>query len=330
MNEINNACPRTAMGRLILILLLCAVVLAPIQGLSAGKLQEPVVKVNDAVLTEADLEEALNAIMPAGVFHGGFSSKKRAKHRPKALEKMIEMELFYQEAKNRGLKIEKGVLEKERKKTVERTGGEKKFKAALKRAGLTDKQYMEKLGKMHLVRRITTIEIKEKAEVSDEEVEEHYNENREKFKMPETRKITHILVAVKPEASKEDKKIKMERAREVIDKINAGEEMSALAWNYSDGPYRVKGGDLGFVHQGRLEKELEKEAFALEVGRLSGVIETRYGYHIVRVEDVMPPAQLSLEEAAEGIEKKLTGENEKRLHEQFIGLLRAMAIIEVY
>ncbi|MEE9119356.1 MAG: SurA N-terminal domain-containing protein [Calditrichia bacterium] len=71
-----------------------------------GKLQKPVAKVNGTVLTEADLEEALNEIMPAGVFHGGFSSEKRMSHRPEAIEKMIDKELFYQEAVKKGIESE--------------------------------------------------------------------------------------------------------------------------------------------------------------------------------------------------------------------------------
>jgi len=71
-----------------------------------GKPQKPVAKVNGTVLTEADLEEALNEIMPAGVFHGGFSSEKRMFHMPEAIEKMIDKELFYQEAVKKGIEID--------------------------------------------------------------------------------------------------------------------------------------------------------------------------------------------------------------------------------
>ena len=71
------------------------------------------------MLTEADLEAALNEIMPAGVFHGGFSSEKRATYRPQAFEKMIEKELFYQEAVKKGLKVEEELTEKKEKELQE-------------------------------------------------------------------------------------------------------------------------------------------------------------------------------------------------------------------
>ena len=89
----------------------------------AGAYKKPVAKINDTVLTEADLDAALNEIMPAGVFHGGFSSEKRASHRPQALEKMIEKELFFQEAIRTELKIDKELIDNEIDKISKKLGG---------------------------------------------------------------------------------------------------------------------------------------------------------------------------------------------------------------
>ncbi len=299
----------------------------------AGAVSKPVAKVNGTVLTEADLEEALNEIMPAGVFHGGFSSKKREQYRPQAFEKMIEKELFYQEAVKKGLKADEEVIKTERDRTIKRLGGKKKFKAALKKADLTDKQYQERLKKKHLVKHLITVELEDKAQASDEEVKAYYVKNKKKFMRPEARRLTHILISVKPEATAEEWKAKKARAQEVIDKINAGQDMSAVASDYSDGPYRVKGGDLGLVHRGRLYPPLEKEVFQLEPGRLSGIIETIYGYHVARVEEVKPQEQMReqmrLEDVYPSVQKELTEKNEKQLREALTTRLRGNAQIEV-
>jgi peptidyl-prolyl cis-trans isomerase C len=295
----------------------------------ASAVSKPVAKVNGTVLTEADLEEALNEIMPAGVFHGGFSSKKRLQYRPQAFEKMIEKELFYQEAVKQGIEVDEQVIKAERDKAIKRLGGEKKFKAALKNTGLTDEQYQQKLKKKHLVKRLITLEVKDKAQATDEEVKVYYEKNKEKFMRPEARRLKHILISVKPEATTDEWKSKKARAQEVIDKIKAGEDMSVVAWDYSDGPYRVKGGDMGLVHQGRLYPPLEKEVFQLEPGRLSGIIETIYGYHIVRVEEVRVTEQLSLEDVYPKVQKELTEKKEKQLQEALTARLRKNAHIEV-
>jgi len=313
-----------------MIFLLLSLAASLLWSIPAGAFPKPVAKVNDTVLTEADLEQALNEIMPAGVFHGGFSSKKREEYRPQAFEKMIEKELFYQEAVKIGLKIDEEIIKAEREKTIQRLGGEKKFKVALKNGGLTDEQYQQKLRKKQLVKRFITIEISDKARPTDEEIKDYYRRNQQKFMRPEARKLTHILISVEPEASAEDRKLKKAQAQEVIDRINAGEDMSAVAWNYSTGPYRVKGGDMGLVHRGRLYPDLEKEVFQLQPGKLSGIIETIYGYHVVRVEEVKEAEQLDLKDVYDKIIMELTKRNEKQIREERVASLRAQARIEKY
>ena len=313
-----------------MIFLLLFVTLSLVWCISAAALPKPVAKINDTVLTESDLQQALNEIMPASVFHKGFSSEKRAKYRPQAFEKMIEKELLYQEAVKRGMKIDDKIIKAERDKTIKRLGGKKKFKAALKKAGLTDKQYQEKLKKKHLAKHLITVEVKDKAKASDEEVKAYYEKNKNKFMRPEARQLTHILISVKPNANAEERKLKRARAQEVIDKIKAGEDMSTVAWDYSDDPYRVKSGDYGLVHKGRLYPDLEKEVFQIELGRLSEIIETIHGYHVFRVEEVKVPEQLSLEDVHEKIQKELTEKKEKQLREALSTRLRGEAQIEKY
>lgn len=292
--------------------------------------QKIIARVNDIPLTDADLEAALNEIMPAGRFHKGFSSEKRMSKRPQAFEKMIENELFFQEAVNRKLKVEEKRIKHDREKVIKRVGSEEKYINTLKKAGLSDKEFQARLEKKYLIERMVTIEIKDKAGASEKEVKAHYEENKEKYMRPEARRLTHILLSVKPSATAEERKLKKEKAREVLEKIKSGEDMSLLAWDYSNGPYRVKGGDLGLVHRGRLEPEIEKEAFQLDSGQLSNIIETRYGYHIVRVEDVKAPEQLSLEMVSSKIKKELTEKNEARLRKALIEKLKAQARIEVF
>ena len=147
---------------------------------------------------------------------------------------------------------------------------------------------------------------------------------------PEARKLTHILISVKPSANAEERKLRRVRAQEVIDKIKAGEDMSTVAWDYSDDPYRVKSGDYGLVHKGRLQPDLEKEVFQIEPGRLSEIVETIHGYHIFRVEEVKAPEQLSLDDVHKKLQKELSEKKEKQLREALTTKLKGEARIEKY
>ncbi|MEJ2247715.1 MAG: peptidylprolyl isomerase [Acidobacteriota bacterium] len=282
-------------------MLLLPLALSLLWDMPSGAFSKPVAKVNDTVLIEADLEQALNEIMPAGVFHGGFSSKKREKYRPQAFEKMIEKELFYQAAVIMGLKIDEEIIKAEREKTIkrQRTGREiagATFGLPVKADSLFSLNFQS---------------------LESEELEE-------------ARRLTHILISVQPDASAEERKLKKAQAQEVIDRINAGEDMAVVAGNHSTGPYRVKGGDMGLVHRGRLHPDLEKEVFQLQPGRLSGIIETIYGYHVVRVEEVKEAEQLDLSDVYDKIKNELTERNEKHIREELAASLRAKARIEKY
>ncbi len=295
-----------------------------------GNAQKPVAKVNNTVLTGYDLEEAFNEIMPAGSFHGGFSAKKRMARKPEAIEKMIEVELLYQEALKIGLIADNELIKKALEKTITRLGNKKQFKLALKKAGLSEKQYREKHAKKDLVEKIIKTEVEDKANVTDETVATYYNKNKQRLVRPKAQKVRHILVSVKPSANTEERKLRKERALEVLDKIEAGEDMAKLAWEYSDDTYRVKGGDLGYVHQGRLEPELESELNKLKVGQLSGIVKTRSGYHILKLEGTTEPKQLSLEEASPNIKKMLMENMRTKLREALMKRLKNEAKIEIY
>ncbi|MCK5516595.1 MAG: peptidylprolyl isomerase [Desulfobulbaceae bacterium] len=292
--------------------------------------QNPVAKVNNTILREADLEEALNEIMPAGVFHGGFSSEKRLQYKPQAIEKMIENELFYQEAVDKGLQVDRALIKARRDSTIKRFGGMKRFKAALYRAGISDEEYQAKLEKKQLVEKLITVEVVSRAETTDVEVGEYYQQNKEKFMRPEARKIRQIQISVEPNATPEEREQKRKRAREVISRIEAGEDMAAVAWEYSDDKYRVKGGDLGLVHRGRLELDLEQQVFKLKIDQLSGIIETIYGFHVVRVEEIRNPEQLSLEDISIRVKKELAQKKEEQYRIGLIRKLKSRAMIEVY
>ncbi|MBA4366934.1 MAG: hypothetical protein C0403_04770 [Desulfobacterium sp.] len=289
--------------------------------------QKPLASVNDVELNESDLEDALNEIMPAAIFHGGFSSVKRAKYRPQAFEKMIDKELLHQEARKLGLKADEAFIQSNRDKAVQRLGGEEQYAEALKKADLSEKQYYRILEKKNLIQHITKAEITDKAKVSDQEIKAHYEKNKSKFFRPKAVHLRQILISVEPTASPEKVAEKRRKAQEVYGKIKAGEDMAKLAWDYSNDSYRVKGGDYGLVHQGRLDPELESRIMQLEIGQLSEIFSTRFGFHIARVEAVVPPTQLLLNDVREKIKKELTTGNEERLRETLLQRLRSEARI---
>jgi len=98
-------------------------------------------------------------------------------------------------------------------------------------------------------------------------------------------RASHILISYKGASRSTATRSKEEArklAEQILERIRAGESFEKLARTYSDCPSAEKGGDLGFFKRGRMVKAFEDAAFALKPGELSGIVETQFGYHIIK------------------------------------------------
>lgn len=290
----------------------------------------PIIKVNGTVLNQFHLNDIMNELIPSASFHGTVSPETLARYRPKAIDMLIEQELFYQEARRIGIKVDSRKIDEEMGKLTERLRGKKNLKAALKNEGITEREYEENLYRKFAVALFEEQEIKAKSVVTNDEVKLTYERNRDGYKRPESRKLSHILISVEPMATEKEVAERKKRAQEALDKIRNGEDFGKIAWDYSDDAFRVKGGDLGMVHRGRLDEDLEKVAFSLKKGELSGLIPTIYGFHIVHVDGVFEPVRLGLDEVSRTIRAKLEEDKRKNLRESILKRLKENAVIEVF
>ncbi len=124
---------------------------------------------------------------------------------------------------------------------------------------------------------------------SEADLKRYYEEQRQAFAVPEKRRIRHILIAVPENADEKTRQQALAKAREIRQRLLAGEDFAKLAREYSDDPgSKAKGGDLGFVRRGVLEKHFEKVAFSLPEDEISEPVETPFGYHIIQVTEIRP------------------------------------------
>ena len=153
-------------------------------------------------------------------------------------------------------------------------------------------------------------EFEDKIKISDAEVASYYKAHREKdYFEPEKVKARHIIVKIDSDASEEDKAEAKVHAEEILKEAKKPDaDFAALAENYTKEPFEVEHQDLGSFERGRMVKPFEDAAFALFPGEVSDVVETRYGYHIVKVEDKNPSHTKTLEEVKDEIVKKLKEE----------------------
>ncbi len=105
------------------------------------------------------------------------------------------------------------------------------------------------------------------------------------FSKPEQVRASHILVKVAPQATREEKDAAREKIKEILEQAKAGKDFAALAKAYSECPSGEKGGDLGYFGRNEMVQPFEDVAFTLPVGVVSDVVETRFGYHLIKVTD---------------------------------------------
>ena len=147
--------------------------------------------------------------------------------------------------------------------------------------------------------------------VEAKKVEEYYGKNKEEYRVPEQVRARHILVKLEKEAGAETEKKARGKAEEVLKALEKGGDFAELAKKYSQGPTAEKGGDLGFFPYQGMDPEFAKAAFALKKGETSGLVRSRFGYHIIKLEERKDSSIRPLEEAAGMIRRNLSGEEEK-------------------
>ncbi len=289
-----------------------------------------VAKVNGMVVTQSELDETVATLLPQASYHRNVTPEKIKELEKKALENLIQEELFYRAGLKKGYKVAKDDLDRRFAEIVKKYPSKKAFREALKKYGLTEKDVRKKLDHIMLAELFLKEEVYKKAELKDTELLAYYQKNREKFQKPEAMRLSHILIRVPPEAPREEKEKLKKKAEALLVRLKKGEDFQRLAWDNSDDPSRVKGGDLGVVHRGRLEPDVEKPAFALKTGELSGVVTSLYGHHILKAGEKFPPQQLKFEEVKEKLKKELEQKAvEKRLADLLMSL-KENAKIEVY
>jgi peptidyl-prolyl cis-trans isomerase SurA len=178
-------------------------------------------------------------------------------------------------------------VEAQLKKVKSQFSSEEAFQEQLKAENLTEnelkKKYREQIKRQMLIEKLTSKKLSG-VSVSTKEVRDFYQTYKDSLPdQPQSIKLSHILLEIKPSQSTLDSLKK--KAEMVLDLARKKEDFAKLAEKYSDDPTGKNGGDLGFFKKGEMIEKFEKVAFALNPGEVSDIVETEFGYHIIKVEE---------------------------------------------
>jgi len=276
-----------------------------------------VAKVNGTTFTQKDLEAEVDRLIPQMTFHRNVPPEKRKNYYGKALDELINRELQYQYAKAKDIKIEKEKIDAQLEKFKKRFKSEKEYQAALDKEKSTEEQVRARIEKELLAQAAYTRNVTEPAKMSEPALKEYYEKNAAKFKQPESAKLRII--------STTDEK----KAQDILAKIKQGDDFGELAYGLSEDSYRVKSGDVGYIHKGRMLPEIDAVGFKLKVGEVSDIIKAENNWFIIKVEDKKPEHQITFEETKAKLQKELEAERANELKKKWLDDLRAKAKIEI-
>ncbi|WP_235991891.1 peptidylprolyl isomerase [Metabacillus schmidteae] len=203
-----------------------------------------------------------------------------------ALDTLMTKNLINQEVEKENIKVTDKEIDAELQELIDSYGGEETFEQQLAASGLTQDDIKEDIEVNLKIEKL----IEPQIDITEEEMQTYFDENKDSFAQAKQVKASHILV--------EDE----DTAKEVKDKLDKGEDFAELAKEYStDTASAESGGDLGFFGEGAMVAEFEEEAFSLKVDEISDPVKTEHGYHIIKVTEIQEAAEANFEKSKEEI-----------------------------
>jgi peptidyl-prolyl cis-trans isomerase C len=288
-------------------------------------------KVNGVVITQKKYDRVFDTYLQQ---HGLHVTAIKEPEQYKALKRqvldvLISQELLWQEAQKKNVIATPQQVENAREQIIKALPSKEVYRDRLRQAGFTEESYTEDLKKRLSASLLIQQEISPTVSVSDTEVHEFYTANSARFKTPEQIHARHILIKVKPDANEATKEVARKQISAILAKAKAGEDFAELAIKYSEGPTGPKGGDLGFFGRGQMVPSFEEAAFALKPGEISDVVRTRFGFHIIKIDEHRAAAVVSEKDANARIRQYLVQTKTQQAVGEWTTKLREQGKVEI-
>lgn len=237
---------------------------------------EVVAEIDGEKITEQELQDSL-----------------LAQYGTDTLDVLITNKLIELEADKEKVTVSDDEIQAELDTLAESYGGETALEEAVTASGSTMKDVKKDIETYLLTEKL----LEPRIEITDEEMQTYFEENKDTYAVAEQVQASHILVA--DEAT----------ANEVKAKLEAGEDFAELAKEYStDTATAEAGGDLGYFGKGEMQAAFEEAAFSLEVNTISNPVQTDYGYHIIKVVDHKQAQEANFEDSKADVKEAIMQE----------------------
>ncbi|MGV8079443.1 MAG: SurA N-terminal domain-containing protein [Syntrophales bacterium] len=317
--------------KFLIILVLAGTFLIP-SSPSAEILDRIAAVVNGEVITLSEWNTAFQAVQERieKGYKGPNKDQIMEEARAATLNRLINSKLIELESKKAGMTVKEEDINAAIRDMLSRQKiSLEDLRKNLAKEGITLEQYKEDIRENMTRQRLIRREIGAKVVVNDEEIGEYYKNHREDYEGTEAVHLHLIFLPLPGDAGTEGRDRLRTEARSILDRIRKGESFEAMAYQFTKGPAPEQGGDIGFVERNSLVAEADREAFRLNVGEVSDVIEASTGFYILKVVDKRGAGTKSLADVRNEIKARIENEKMNKKFDEWIADLRKSALIEI-
>lgn len=292
--------------------------------------QKVVASINGVPIRQQQLDQFIVAMNQSP--HFGLkpnSPENSLEIKKEALKKLIHIELLYQESQAKNLTTTDEEVNKTVNEMRARFPDEEQFQQTLAKSNSSEKALKDDIRRNLSVERLVKQEILSQVVVTEEEANTFYQEKNDNFKQAEGVRVSHILIKLDKEGSKEDEAAAKQKIEDIKTRLSNDEDFAELARAHSSCPSAGKGGDLGYITHGQTVPEFEKCAFELQQpGQISQIIKTSFGFHILKLEEKRPEGKIPYADVQDKINQYLKNQKLDAELEKYMQGLQAKATIE--
>jgi peptidyl-prolyl cis-trans isomerase SurA len=293
--------------------------------------EEIIVRVNNDIITKSDYEKSRELIRRElqKNLKGDDLEKALAQQEKDLLKTMIEDQLMVQKAADLGLTADTEVIKYlDRIRREQNIPDMETLEKMMVQQGIDPVEFKQNVKNQSLKQQLLGREVYSRLQISTEEISKYYEAHKQEFDRPEEVRIREILISTENKDSAEIPALE-KKAQEALQKARSGEKFEELATKYSDGSTAKDGGDLGFFPRGQMVKEIEDAAFKLRRGQVSDIIQTKYGFVIIKVEEKHEAGIQKMEVVMNDIRDQIFGTKAQPAIQDYLVKLRKQSFIDV-
>ena len=307
-----------------------AVLLMATQPVWARVVDRVVATVNGVIITLSTVQERAAILKQQMKASGNSLELTEKKIIEETLNSLIEEKLQLQEAKRAGLEVGEDAIQTAMNDILSKNNITlEQMEEMLESEGRSVERYKSHIRNQILTSKVMQFHMGKSGKVSNKRIKKYYFQHQKEFWEPKQPFVRHILFIVDEDASELVKASKKEQANRVLQQVRSGSNFSELAKKHSEDVSASSGGEVGWLTKGHLVPEFESVAFRLKSGEVSDIVESRYGFHIIKVDKVKPGKSKPLKMVKDKIERILTFETRQNKYKNWMDDLKKNSMIQI-